>query len=62
MSVRSNGEVEGPRVGARLDPPVHNLSQHRRRHYRASRTPPTIVRSLGENHYASLWLRLRPRS
>jgi hypothetical protein len=42
--VRSNGEVEGPRAGARLEPPVHNLFQHRRRHHRTSRPPPTIVR------------------
>jgi len=43
---RSNGEVEGPRAGARLEPRVHNVSGHPRRHYRLSRTPPTIVRWL----------------
>jgi hypothetical protein len=41
----SNGEVEGPPRSARLEPRVHNFFQHPRRHYRRSRTPPTIVRS-----------------
>src|SRR4029077_11115718 len=43
--VTSNGEVEGPPRSARLEPRVHTVFQHPRRHYRASRTPPTIVRS-----------------
>jgi hypothetical protein len=40
----SNGEVEGPHAGARLEPWVHTVFQHPRRHYRDSRPPPTIVR------------------
>src|SRR5215469_16238577 len=40
----SNGEVEGPRDHTRLEPRVHTLFPHPRRHYRLSRTPPTIVR------------------
>src|SRR4029077_11895220 len=40
----SNGEVEGPRRSVRLEPRVHTLFPHPRRHYRLSRTPPTIVR------------------
>src|SRR5262249_25348028 len=36
--VHSNGEVEGPRTAARLEPRVHTLFQHPRRHYRSSRT------------------------
>src|SRR5262245_36756944 len=39
-----NGEVEGPRARARLEPRVHTVFPHPRRHYRLSRTPPTIVR------------------
>jgi hypothetical protein len=46
VQVPANGEVEGPRDGARLEPRVHNLFPHPRRHYRASRTPPTIVRRM----------------
>src|ERR1700728_106488 len=40
-----NGEVEGPRAGARSEPRVHTVFLHPRRHYRLSRPPPTIVRS-----------------
>ena len=43
--VPSNGEVEGPHRSARSEPRVHTLFPHPRRHYRPSRTPPTIVRS-----------------
>ena len=39
----SNGEVEGPPRSARLEPRVHTLVPHPRRHYRLSRSPPTIV-------------------
>src|SRR5215468_1397866 len=39
----SNGEVEGPRAGARLEPRVRTLFPHPRRHYRLSQTSPTIV-------------------
>jgi hypothetical protein len=42
--VTSNGEVEGPRAGARSEPRVHTAFPHPRRHYRLSRTPRTIVR------------------
>jgi len=42
--VTSNGEVEGPPWSARLEPRVHTVFPHPRRHYRPSRTPPTIVR------------------
>src|SRR5579862_6389777 len=49
LSLPPNGEVEGPRAGARLEPRVHTVFQHPRRHYRASRTPPTIVRSRPKN-------------
>ena len=45
--VTSNGEVEGPHTGPRLEPRAHNFSQRPRRHHRASRTPPTIVRRHG---------------
>ena len=41
----SNGEVEGPRRSARSEPRGHTVFAHPRRHYRLSRTPPTIVRS-----------------
>src|SRR5207302_1626778 len=50
---RSNGEVEGPRDGARLEPRAEHLPQRPRRHYRASRPPPTIVRrhsACGQSH------------
>src|ERR1700683_4263697 len=40
----SNGEVEGPPRSAQMEPRVHTVFPHPRRHYRASRTPPTIVR------------------
>jgi hypothetical protein len=40
----SNGEVEGPRATARTEPRAHTAFPRPRRHYRASRTPPTIVR------------------
>jgi hypothetical protein len=43
--VPSNGEVEGPRRSAQSEPRVHTVFPHPRRHYRLSRTPPTIVRS-----------------
>src|SRR5438105_2463669 len=49
----SNGEVEGPRDGARLEPRAEHLPQRPRRHYRASRPPPTIVRrhsACGQSH------------
>ena len=36
--VSSNGEVEGPRAGARLEPRVHTVFPHPRRYYRISRT------------------------
>jgi len=42
--MRSNGEVEGPPRSARLEPRVHTVFPHPRRHYRLSRAPPTIVR------------------
>src|SRR5580698_668152 len=51
-----NGEVEGPPRSARLEPRVHTLFPHPRRHYRRSRTPPTIVRR--RDHYVSV--RTRP--
>ena len=44
LAADSNGEVEGPRDGTRLEPRADNLPQRPRRHYRASRPPPTIVR------------------
>ena len=47
----SNGEVEGPRAGARLEPRAHNLFQRPRRHYRVSRHPPTIVRRTRRTHF-----------
>jgi len=55
----SNGEVEGPCRSARLEPRVHNLVPRPRRHCRASRTPPTIVRRTSRvasdyHHSASL--------
>ena len=31
--MRSNGEVEGPHVGAQLEPRAHNFRQRSRRHY-----------------------------
>src|SRR5215469_2085374 len=40
----SNGVVEGPRRSVRLEPRVHTIFPHPRRHYRLSRTPPAIVR------------------
>ena len=40
-----NGEVEGPRRSARLEPRAHTAFPRPRRHYRLSRPPPTIVRS-----------------
>jgi hypothetical protein len=43
----SNGGAEGPHRSARLEPRVHNLSHHPRRHCCASRTPPAIVRRHG---------------
>src|SRR6267143_954507 len=42
--VTSNGEVEGPRADARLEPRAHSSYPRPRRHYRPSRPPPTIVR------------------
>ena len=42
--VAPNGEVEGPDDHARLEPRAHTVFPRPRRHYRASRTPPTIVR------------------
>ena len=45
LGATSNGEVEGPRAGARLEPRVHTVLPHPRRHYRTSRHPPTIVRA-----------------
>jgi hypothetical protein len=47
LGADSNGEVEGPRAGARLEPQAHTVFLRLRRHYRPSRTPPTIVRSHG---------------
>jgi hypothetical protein len=44
LSVTSNGEVEGPRRSGRLATRAHTFFPRPRRHYRASRTPPTIVR------------------
>ena len=44
VSMAPNGEVEGPHAGARLEPRVHTVFSHPRRHYRRSRPPPTIVR------------------
>src|SRR5215813_12698694 len=41
----SNGEVEGPGIDARSEPRAHTVSSRPRRDYRASRHPPTIVRS-----------------
>src|SRR5690348_2626440 len=68
QTVTSNGEVEGPRDvagrahversspgaarAAEQEPRVHTLSPHPRRHYRASRPPPTIVRR--HNAHASI--------
>ena len=49
ICTQPNGEVEEPRIGAGSEPRVHTLSQHPRRHYRASRTPPTIVRFRRQN-------------
>src|SRR5579864_5999127 len=46
-AMRSNGEVEGPHDSARLEPRVHTVCQHARRHHRTSRHPPTIVRGRG---------------
>ena len=40
----SNGLAERPRRSARLEPRVHTLFSHPRRHYRASRTAPALVR------------------
>jgi len=40
----SNGLAERPRRSAGLEPRVHNLFLHPRRHYRASRTAPAMVR------------------
>src|SRR5262249_4213053 len=48
FSMRSSGEAEGPGMDARSEPRAHNLSSRPRRHYRLSRTPPTIVRRLFE--------------
>src|ERR1700680_4358023 len=45
LHVPSNGEVEGPRRSARLEPRAHTVFPRPRRHYRLSRTPPTIVRA-----------------
>ena len=42
--MRSNGEVEGPPRSAGFDPRARNFFPRPRRHYRLSRTPPTIVR------------------
>src|SRR5215475_8847058 len=44
VTMQSNGEVEGPVGDAQLEPRAHNISRRPRRHYRASRHPPTIVR------------------
>src|SRR5215469_4482644 len=41
-----NGEVEGPPRSAHQAPRVHTLFQRPRRHYRLSRSPPTIVRRM----------------
>ena len=46
-TLTSNGEVEGPDQSARLEPRAHTVFQRPRRHYRRSRTPPTIVRRHG---------------
>jgi len=43
-TVRSNGEAERPRAGARLEPWAHTALPRPRRSYRASRTAPAIVR------------------
>src|SRR5579862_3058411 len=43
-TVTSNGEVEGPAADAGLEPRAHTVPRRPRRHHRASRTPPTIVR------------------
>jgi hypothetical protein len=40
----SNGEAERPRAGARLEPRAHTSFGRPRRHYRASRPAPAIVR------------------
>jgi hypothetical protein len=42
--LQSNGEAERPHAGVRLEPRVHTVFQHLRRHYRASRPAPAIVR------------------
>ena len=44
--VTPNGEVEGPDDHARLEPRAHTVFPRPRRHYRVSRTPPTMVRRL----------------
>src|SRR6266403_3246823 len=43
--VRPSGEAERPRRTAGLEPRVHTVFRHPRRHYRFSRTAPAIVRS-----------------
>ena len=43
-ALRSNGDVDGLRGDGRLEPRTHTLFPGPRRHYRASRAPPTIVR------------------
>src|SRR5580698_6508517 len=43
----ANGEVEGPRRTARLEPRAQNRFPRPRRRYRLSRHPPTIVRRHG---------------
>ena len=69
LAGQTNGEVEGPResagrvsversspVGgsaAGLEPRVHTVFLHPRRHYRVSRTPPTIVRRRGHGALVS---------
>ena len=46
LNMTSNGEVEEAHTGVWLEPWVHTVFPHPRRHYRVSRHPPTIVRSL----------------
>jgi hypothetical protein len=60
--MRSNGEVEGSPRSARLEPRVHTAFPHPRRHYRLSRTPPTIVRGRAHRGWVSIlslmsWIR-----
>jgi len=51
----SNGEVEPPRRGARLEPRVHTFFPHPRRHYRLSRTLQRLLDVVisGRNYWTS---------